>query len=209
MSIIQILKSWFSRKPKLVPVTDDLLKITLDGALLDRMKREGRTTCSVEELSDAISVEDAVKIQCAMFSAYCAAAADTITILDENAPPIVQLNVSFFHVSEFEEPKEPTGLELVRSAAKATAKQKWDLENDLREKSAGYRASMQARLAADNGAGYVNELTQQEIKAAEALGAGTPSPSINDSVKIHDDRMQETLDLIKKDKSGGQTDSNN
>lgn len=209
MKIIQAIKSWFARKPKLVPVTDESLKITIDGALLDRMKREGRTTCSAEELGDAISVEDAVKIQCAMFSAYCAAAADTVTILDENAPPVVQLNVSFFHVAEFEEPKELTGLELVLGARKSSAKQKWDLENDLREKSAGYRASMQARLAEDNGVGYVNELTQQEIKAAEALGAGTPSPSINDSIKIHDDRIQETLDLIKKDKDGGQTDSNN
>lgn len=45
--------------------------IKIDNELLERLKREGRDCCSLEELSDAISEEDAVKLQTKMYDAIC------------------------------------------------------------------------------------------------------------------------------------------
>lgn len=68
---------------------DVFLKI--DQELLERLKREGRDCCSMEELSDAISEEDAVKLQTEMYNKLQDSMA--ITSLPANEP--IKLDITF------------------------------------------------------------------------------------------------------------------
>lgn len=67
--------------------------IKIDQELLERLKREGRDCCSMEELSDAISEEDALKLQTEMYNKLCDSMA--ITSLPANEP--IKLDITFNH----------------------------------------------------------------------------------------------------------------
>ncbi len=78
--------------------------IKIDNELLERLKREGRDCCSLEELSDAISEEDAAKIQTKMYDALCEATG--AVRVPANEPVQVTLTYNYDFLGESSEQRD-------------------------------------------------------------------------------------------------------
>lgn len=140
-------------------------KIHIDPELIAKLKAEKRTTCSAQELSNAISVEDAVKLQCAFFEAYCRSAGNEIEqLVDEDS--VLRLNITFHYpfndqvLSAYSQVISSKREELNKELAKKEQRTKELLENTFTEVDENFEQTLREMRYVEE-----NDLTNSDVHA--------------------------------------------